>query len=290
MEFGLLLGFSHWRDFPALAQAAEQAGFRSVVMPDSLFYPQATTSEYPYNDTAAIREYIAATPFIEPFVAMATMAAVTSRIRFYPSVLKVPVRQPLVLGKLLTSLAVVTGGRIALGAGLSPWREDFAYNGLDFSRRGELMDECIAILRGLMSGEFFEFHSRNYDFGPLKMNPVPERPVPIWIGGHAQPALRRAARLGDGWLSANSDHASLAKMISGLHRFRAEYGTLDRADFEIHAIDFAASSLDDFRRLRDLGVTEIPHVPWGAASGIRDRQGQVDAILRFGEEIIAKLR
>ncbi|MBM5810477.1 MAG: TIGR03619 family F420-dependent LLM class oxidoreductase [Gammaproteobacteria bacterium] len=290
MNFGLLLGFSHWRDFPALAQAAEQAGFRSVVMPDSLFYPQATASEYPYNDTAIIREYIATTPFIEPFVAMATMAAVTSRIRFYPSVLKVPVRQPLVLGKLLTSLAVVSGGRIALGAGLSPWREDFAYNGLDFSRRAELMDECIAILRGLMTGEFFEFHSRNYDFGPLKMNPVPERPVPIWIGGHAKPALRRAARLGDGWLSANSDYAALAQMIAELNRLRAEYGTQDRADFEIHAIDFAAASLDDFRRLGELGVTEIPLVPWGAASGIRDRQGQVDAVRRFGEEIIGKLR
>jgi probable F420-dependent oxidoreductase len=290
MNFGLLLGFSHWRDFPALAQAAEQAGFRSVVMPDSLFYPQSTASEYPYNDTAAIREYIAATPFIEPFVAMATMAAVTSRIRFYPSVLKVPVRQPLVLGKLLTSLAAVTGGRIALGAGLSPWREDFAYNGLDFSRRAELMDECIAILRGLMSGEFFEFHSRNYDFGPLKMNPVPERPVPIWIGGHAAPALRRAARLGDGWLSANSDHATLARLIGELNRYRDEYGTRGRADFEIHAIDFAAASLDDFQRLRDLGVTEVPHIPWGVQSGIRDRQGQLDAILRFGDEVIAKLR
>ncbi len=290
MDFGLLLGFSHWRDFPALAQAAEESGFRSVAMPDSLFYPQTTESEYPYNDTEVIRSYIAASPFIEPFVAMATMAAVTSRIRFYPSVLKVPVRQPLVLAKLVTSLAVVSNGRIALGAGLSPWKEDFSYNGLDYARRGELMDECITILRGLMSGEFFEYHSRNYDFGPLRMNPVPERPVPILIGGHATPALRRAARIGDGWLSANSDVASLSQIIAELNRFRSEYGSLDRPDFEIHAIDFAASSVADFQRLRDLGVTEVPHIPWGVQSGIRDRQGQVDAIRRFGDEVIAKLR
>jgi alkanesulfonate monooxygenase SsuD/methylene tetrahydromethanopterin reductase-like flavin-dependent oxidoreductase (luciferase family) len=119
---------------------------------------------------------------------------------------------------------------------------------------------------------------------------VPERPVPIWIGGHAAPALRRAARLGDGWLSANSDHATLARLIGELNRYRDEYGTRGRADFEIHAIDFAAASLDDFQRLRDLGVTEVPHIPWGVQSGIRDRQGQLDAILRFGDEVIAKLR
>ena len=107
MKFALLLGFSDYRDFPALAQAAEQAGFNSMCMPDSLFYPKSTDSEYPYNDTQTIRNYIGASAFIEPFISMATMAAVTSRIRFYPSVLKVPVRQPLVLAKLLTSLAVV---------------------------------------------------------------------------------------------------------------------------------------------------------------------------------------
>jgi probable F420-dependent oxidoreductase len=285
MKFALLLGFSHYRDFPALAQAAEAAGFNSVCVPDSLFYPQTTESEYPYNDTQVIRDYIGAAAFIEPFVAMSTMAAVTSRIRFYPSVLKVPVRQPLVLAKLLTSLAVVSDGRVALGAGLSPWKEDFTYNGVPFERRGVLMDECIAIIRGVMSGEFFEFHSENYDFGPLKMNPVPETPVPILIGGHAAPALKRAARLGDGWISANSDYDSLAKLLGELKRYRQEYGTADRTDFEVHVIDSAASTVADFQRLAQLGATEAG---WGYAPDVRDRQGQIDAIKRFGDEVIAR--
>lgn len=288
MNFALLLGFSHYRDFPALAQAAEAAGFRSVCMPDSLFYPKATESTYPYNDTGAIREYIEAAPFIEPFIAMATMAAVTSRIRFYPSVLKVPVRQPLVLAKLLTSLAVVSNGRVSLGAGLSPWKEDFTYNGVRFERRGALMDECIAIIRGAMTGEYFEHHSENYDFGPLKMNPVPDRPVPILIGGHAAPALKRAARLGDGWISANSDHDSLAKLIAELNGYRKDFGTADRRDFEIHVIDSNARTVADFRRLEALGATEAALIAWPPEE--RDRQAQLDAIKRFGDEVVAKFR
>ncbi|AMN45588.1 F420-dependent oxidoreductase [Steroidobacter denitrificans] len=285
MKFALLLGFSHYQDFPALAQAAETAGFSSVSIPDSLFYPQTTESEYPYNDTQTIRNYINATAFIEPFIAMSTMAAVTSRIRFYPGVLKVPVRQPLILAKLLSSLAVVSNERVALGAGLSPWKEDFIYNGVPFERRGVLMDECIAIIRGVMSGEFFEFHSENYDFGPLKMNPVPATPIPILIGGHTTPALKRAAYLGDGWVSANSDFDTLAKLIGELNRYRQEYGTADRTDFEVHVNDAAARTVADFRRLAQLGATEAG---WGYASAVRDRQGQIDAIKRFGDEVIAK--
>ena len=204
MRFTLQLGFARFPDFQRIAQVAEEAGFSSIGMPDSFFFPKTTESEYPYTDTQVIRGYIEAMPFIEPIAAMSWMGAVTRKIRFYPSVMKVPTRQPLVLAKALSSLAVLTGERILLGAGLSPWKEDFSYNGVDFDKRGKLMDECIAIIRGAMSGKYFEFHGENYDFGPMKMFPVPSRPVPIIIGGHSQPALKRAARLGDGWVSANT--------------------------------------------------------------------------------------
>ena len=165
MRFTLQLGFARYPDYQAIAQAAESAGFSSIGLPDSFFYPQRTESDYPYADTGMIRQYIEAMPFIEPLVAMSWMAAVTSKIRFYPSVLKVPTRQPLVLAKALSSLAVLSGERILLGAGLSPWKEDYSYNGVDFEKRGKLMDECITILRGAMSGKYFEYHSENYDFG-----------------------------------------------------------------------------------------------------------------------------
>ncbi|MBS0378934.1 MAG: TIGR03619 family F420-dependent LLM class oxidoreductase [Proteobacteria bacterium] len=288
MRFTLQLGFARYPDYQSIARTAEEAGFSSIGMPDSFFFPKRTDSEYPYTDTETIRGYIEHMAFIEPLVAMSWMAAVTQRIRLYPSVLKVPTRQPLVLAKALSSLAVLCQERILLGAGLSPWREDFSYNGVAFEKRGRLMDECIQILRGAMSGEYFEYHSENYDFGPMKMNPVPSRPVPIIVGGHSKPALQRAARLGDGWVSANTDFATLKSLLAELAGLRAAAGTAGRADFEIHGFDVAAQQPDDFRRLAELGVTDACVAPWGFDPAAT-LQAQLDAIRRFGDAVIAPL-
>ena len=282
MRFTLMLSRGEHRDYHAIAQAAEASGWSSLTLPDSLFFPRTTTSRYPYADTDNIRAYIEATPFIEPLIAMTWMASVTTTLRFYPAVMKVPVRQPLVLAKALSSLAVVSDNRVSLGAGLGPWREDFAYNGMDFDKRGALMDECIAIIRGAMSGEYFEFHSRNYDIGPMKLNPVPDRPVPILYGGHSKAALARAARLCDGWISANVDTDTLRTLIGKLNELRAQHGTLDRKDFEIHVMDVMAHSVDDYRRLADLGATDI------VAGFATEGQAMLDNIRRFGEKIIAR--
>jgi len=287
VRFTLMLGFSRFQDYPAIAREAERSGWSSVSMPDSLFFPRETESEYPYADTAAVRAYIEHSPFLEPLIAIAGMAAVTSTLSFYPGVLKVPVRQPLVLAKALSSLAVMTGERVALGAGLSPWREDFEYNGVSFEKRGRLMDECIAILRGAMSGQFFEYHSENYDFGLLKLSPVPVQPIPILIGGHAKPALTRAARLGDGWIAANTDFATLEKLLADLRRAREDAGTSARKDFQIHGMPVDASTVADYRRLADLGVTDACAVPWGL-DPTAPLERQLDAIRRFGDEIIAR--
>src|SRR5271168_4589213 len=278
-----MLSRGEYRDFHATARAAEASGFSSITMPDSLFYPRATESVYPYADTDNIRGYIAATPFIEPLIAMTWMAAVTRTLRFYPAVMKVPVRQPLVLAKALSSLAVISGNRVSLGAGLSPWREDFTYNGVAFEKRGKLMDECIEIIRGAIRGEYFEFHSASYDIGPIKMNPVPDKPVPILYGGHSKAALARAASLCDGWISANADTDTLKSLIGKLNAQRERDGTLRRSDFEIHVMDVTARTPDDFRRFKDLGATDI--VTRFASEG----QEMINQVRRFGEKIIAPI-
>jgi probable F420-dependent oxidoreductase len=288
LRFTLQLGFSRYPDYQTIARAAEESGWSSIGMPDSFFFPKTTASDYPYADTEMIRGYIEAMPFIEPIVAMTWIAAVTRKIRLYPSVMKVPTRQPLVLAKALSSLAVLCGGRTLLGAGLSPWKEDFTFNGVNYEKRGKLMDECIVIIRGAMSGEYFEYHGENYDFGPMKMNPVPPKPVPIIIGGHSKPALSRAARLGDGWVSANTDFDTLKSLIGQLNALRDQYGTRGKADFEIHGLDVAAKTVDDFRRLAEIGVTDACLVPWSMDPSTT-LETQLDAIRRFGDEVIAKL-
>jgi Luciferase-like monooxygenase len=105
MRFTLMLSRGEHQQFQAIARAAEESGWTSITIPDSLFFPRATDSKYPYADTDNIWSYISATPFIEPVVAMTWMAAVTKTLRFYPAVMKVPVRQPLVLAKARGDLA-----------------------------------------------------------------------------------------------------------------------------------------------------------------------------------------
>jgi probable F420-dependent oxidoreductase len=288
MRFNLQLGFSHYTQFQEIARTAEAAGWSSIGMPDSYFFPKQSESIYPYADTNAVRGYIEAMPFLEPMVAMTWMAAATNKIKFYPSVMKIPTRQPLVLAKAVSSLAVISENRIMIGAGLSPWKEDFTYNGVDYTKRGRLMDECIAILRGVMSGDFFEYHSENFNFGPLKMNPVPTRPVPIIVGGHSKPALLRAATLGDGWVSANTDFDTLAGLIRDLTGLREAHGTRQRNDFQIHGFDVAAGTPADFRRMEDIGVTDACVAPW-SMDPTATPQVQLDAIRRFGDEVIAKM-
>jgi len=288
MRFTLMTGLGGIEDYPHVAAAAESSGWTSLAIPDSLFYPEITESDYPYMSTEAVREALDGVPVLDPIVAMTAMAGVTSTLRFYPAVLKVPVRQPLVLAKALSSLAVISNNRIALGAGLSPWKEDFSFNGVAFEERGKRMDDCIAIIRGALSGDYFEFHSPYYDIGRMKLSPVPTAPVPILVGGHAVPALRRAAQVGDGWVSANSDYESLREMIGKLDELRREFGTDTRADFEIHAFDMHARNIDDFRRLAELGVTDICVTPWNPYDPTLDRARKLARIEQFAEAIIKR--
>ena len=287
MRFTLMLGLGGHEDYATVARAADQAGWNALSVPDSIFYPKISESEYPYADTNAVRSVLAATPVIDPLIAIAGMAAVTEKLRFYPGVLKVPVRQPLVLAKALTSVAVMSGGRVSLGAGLSPWKEDFTYNGVDFDARGKLMDECLHIIRESMKGDYFEYHSEFFDIGEVKLSPVPAQPVPILIGGHAKPALRRAARLGDGWISANSDFDSLRDMIGQLNEFRDEYES--HADFEIHALDSNLRSIEDCERLASIGVTDVCVTPWNPYDPSLTLDDKLRGIEGFASKVIARM-
>lgn len=284
MRFTLALGIGGYRDYPSVAQAAEASGWSAISVPDSIFYPRLPEADYP---SPALRKFLATAPVIDPFVALSGIAAVTRRLELVPGVLKLPMRQPLMVAKAASSLAVLSDERLLLGVGLSPWKQDFTYNGVDYEGRGRRMDACIAILRGCMSGEWFEHHGDGFDFGPLKMQPVPARPVPIIVGGHSRPALARAARLGDGWMSANTSFASLQKMIGELDGLRREHGTRGRDDFRIFANDMHAKSADDFLRLAELGVTDICTTPWNAYEAGDNLQHKLDGLRRFADTVIA---
>ena len=238
-----------------LARAVEEAGFDSFTVPDSICYPQQSDTKYPYNEDGD-REFLDGVPFIESFILMTAVAAVTTRLRLTSSVVKLAIRQPAIVAKQLSSLAVLSNNRVGFGVGISPWPEDFAACQIPWEKRGKRMDEMLEIIRGLMSGEYFGYQGEIFQMAPIKMCPAPTAPVPLLIGGHAEPALKRAARLGDGWISANTDLPTYKAFMDKIDGYRREYGR-DHLPFEYQAMTAEAYTPDGVKRLEDLGVHEV---------------------------------
>jgi probable F420-dependent oxidoreductase len=276
--------------YAPLARAAEEAGYDSMVIPDSICYPRHSDSTYPFNPDGS-REFLEDKPFLEPFSLIPALGAVTSRLRFVTFVLKLPVRDPVLVAKQATSTAVLTGGRLVLGVGTSPWREDYDVLGVDWASRGRRMDESIAILRGLAAGGYFEHHGKVFDLPPVKITPVPAEPIPLLIGGHSDAALRRAARVADGWLHGGGDPADLPGLLERLARFRREEGTEGRP-FEVHVISADAYTPDGVRRLAEAGVTDLivgfrwPYVTGPDTEPLDDKLAH---LRRYADTVITKL-
>jgi probable F420-dependent oxidoreductase len=238
-----------------LALAAEEAGFDTFTFPDSICYPQEGSDVYPYNDDGT-RDFLDGVPFLEPFVAIPYLAARTEKLRFTTSVVKLAIRQPAIVAKQLATLGVMIGDRFGFGVGISPWPEDFLACQIPWEKRGKRMDEMMEIINGLMSGEYFGYEGELLQMDPIKICPVPGHKIPMLVGGHSKPALRRAARLGDGWISAGSSLQELQDMISQIEAFRKDYGR-DEGDFEYHAMTEAAYSAEGLGDLAAAGVTEV---------------------------------
>jgi probable F420-dependent oxidoreductase len=276
-----------------VARAAEEHGFDSIAVPDSIAYPRESSSKYPYNFDGT-REFLENKPFIEPMSAIAAMGVATERIEFHTFVLKMPMRHPVVLAKEATSVAVLTGNRLVLGVGSSPWPDDYEIVGLPWERRGRRFDECIDIVRGLAAGGYFGYEGEFYEFPPIKLNPTPDQPLPIMIGGHSDANLRRAARVADGWMAAGGSPDEVAAWITRLQELRRDYGR-EREPFDIYATSIDSFSADGIRRLEDLGVTHTSggfgrFDPYGADADSETLQDKIDNLRRYADDVIAKVR
>jgi probable F420-dependent oxidoreductase len=277
--------------YAPLARAAEDAGYDSMVVPDSICYPQQATSVYPFNPDGS-REFLEDKPFLEPFSLIPALGAVTDRIRFITFVLKLPVRNPVLVAKQATSTAVLTGNRLLLGVGTSPWREDYEVLGVPWERRGRRLDEELAVIRGLAAGGYFSYHGEIFDLPPVKIAPVPTRPIPILIGGHGDAALRRAAREGDGWLHGGGDPAHLPGLLARLAEFRRQAGT-DGRPFEVHVISMDGYTVDGVRRLEEHGVTDVIvgfRWPYEVGPDREPLAAKLASLRRFAEDVIARTK
>jgi len=300
MRFGFHLFMVDPAEFLDIARTADEWGWDSLQVADAPFFPEVISEPYPYTPDGK-RFWPLDMPVLDPWVAITAMAVVTKRIRFIPSVLRLAVRQPLLEAKSLCSVAAISNDRVALGVGLAWMPEEFKWLGQNKKTRGARQNEAIQIIRLLMQGGMQEFHGKYYDFDRLIMAPVPKKPIPIYVGGTSTPALRRAARFGDGWVSVIHNKDEVPGMLEELNSFRREFGREHEPfDVMMHCPD--AETEDDIRRLEDMGVTDLQVTPW-SVPGILAEMGvgtimqqqpplavKQEAIKRYAEGMIAKFR
>lgn len=274
-----------------LAREAEAAGYDGFAIPDSICYPKESDSKYPYNADGS-REFLDGKPILDPFTLIPAMAAVTSTLHFSTFVVKLPVRGCVLVAKQAASVAVLSQNRFKFGVGVSPWPDDYRIMGVPWEKRGKRMDEMIDIVRGLCTGEFFGYDGEVHQLEPIKIAPVPTKPLPILVGGHAEPALRRAVTRGDGWMHAGGDAEQLSKMLERIHELRVEHGR-EKDPFEVHVISLDAFTPDGVRRLEEMGVTDVIVGFRNAYTEEKDTQTleqKVGALRAFADNVIAKVR
>lgn len=221
-----------------IAQRAEVLGYHLMMYPDHVVLPRKITSLYPYTETGI---FPGAGPgdTMEQLTVLAFLAGQTTSIRLVPSVMIVPHRNPVVTAKALATLDVLSGGRVTVGVGVGWLREEFEALGVPpFEERGAVTDEYISVFKELWTSDNPHYEGKYCRFSDLSFLPKPvQKPhPPIWVGGESRHALRRAARLGDGWqpIGVNTKFPltapeQLAKGIQQLANYARQAGRNPRA-------------------------------------------------------------
>jgi len=287
MKIGLIpvnVAVPHVEAMVGLATLAERLGFESVWTFEHVIVPLDYHSKYPYSPTGKM----GATPetnFVDPLIALTTVAAHTSTLRLGTGVNILSQANPLYLAKQAASLDFVSKGRFMLGVGIGWLEEEFRAIGVPFERRGARFDDSVQAMRKVWSGEVVEHRSDFIDWSGFKSHPRPiQDPFPVVIGGSKGKAFERTARYGNGWFAPTASPQQLAPLLAELDRACADVGR-DRGEIEVSAMWFPnPEDLGDVKRYADLGVGRLI-VPVQALG-----QGNpAENIERFAESVIGRV-
>jgi len=262
MDVGLFVPLGAGNATPELVRAvgreAEGRGFESVWVPEHVVLFDDYDSSYPYAEDGRFPTGGDA-GMIEPFTALTYLAAVTDRIRLGTAICLVPQRNPVYTAKAVTDLDSLSGGRVEFGVGVGWLREEFEALGMPFDRRGKRTDEYLAAMRSLWSDEVSEYHGELYDLRPCRMYPKPVQTPhpPIHVGGETDAALRRVARLGQGWFSFGRLPEDLPAALDRLDAALAAEGR-SRGDIVLSVSPYLHPvSPESVARYAELGVDRL---------------------------------
>jgi probable F420-dependent oxidoreductase len=236
-----------------LAVHADALGFEGIMGADHGFVPRHMENGYLYSENG-VPPISGDMPYPDVWTTIAAMAAVTKRLKFSTAVYVLPLRNPIEVAKALGNLARLSNNRVILGAGAGWMKEEFEVYGVDFKTRGKRMVEMIEVMRKLWAGGYVEHHGELFDFPPLQLAPAPDRDVPIYLGGTIDLALKRSARLAQGWIGAGNDIDEVPEILSKLNDWRAEFGR-DQEPFETVIAVRQLEQVDAVKKLEDHGMT-----------------------------------
>jgi probable F420-dependent oxidoreductase len=286
VKFGFsLLGLSP-RWYAQVARAAEAAGFDSVWMQDHVVFPAQVPAHYPYSESgdAGIDPR---TPLIDTWIALTIVALATESVTLATNVYVAALRAPLVTARAAVTLDRLSNGRLSLGVGIGWLRPEYEALGVAWQGRGRRLDEILTILRRVWREDTIAHEGEFYRFPEICFEPKPRREstIPLLIGGESPPAMRRAARHGDGWLLAwLGAPEDVAARLDGMRRLRAEYAS-DARPFEVSGSGRMADPLHVLRAYRDAGLDRV--IVDCAGSGSAEQA--IEAIHEFREAKLARL-
>jgi probable F420-dependent oxidoreductase len=285
VKFWQALSFTEIDQLVDVARICEEVGFHGVFVSDHVVYPEKFAPLYPYAEDGRPM-FDAATPWPDPWVAIAAMATATERLHFTTGVYIAPLRHPLEVAKSVGIASILSQGRTALGAAVGWMREEFEILGEDYRTRGRRLDEAIEIWRKAWTGEMFEHQGDLYDIPRVTMSPAPLTRIPIYIGGASGPALRRAAR-NDGWIGTGNAPEEVPGILERLDAERRDQGRAD-ADFEIILALTTPPDFDSWRRFEDRGVTSMISYPLAFTIGPgASLEAKRAALEQYAEVVIA---
>ncbi len=299
MKFWLsLVAVRETEQLPELARFAEDLGFHGLMVGDHLIWPAHINTPYPYSPDGKI--FVPAdTPWPDPWVLFAHLGAITRRLHFASNIYLAALRDPLTVAKSVASAAVLTGDRVVCGVSAGWLKEEYEAAGVDFEARGRRLDETLVILRKLLTGAVVKHEGPLFRFEGI-MQPAPVKPVRIWCGGAAAPAMRRAAR-NDGWLPLPMTVAQADTALGALRLMRHEAG-LPLAGFEVGlplAESVTQAAVD---ALQELGVDDLVVIapwlpsPWDVTAWLEpgDDPAQLSvkkwALERYADAVLRRVR
>lgn len=265
MKFWQAITWAETDQLIEIARFAEEVGFHGLMSGDHAVYPESISPDYPYSDTG-MPPMQPSDEYPDQTAIFAAMAAVTSTLHFTCGVYVLPLRNPHEVARASASLAVLSNNRFVLGVGVGWMKEEFDIYGVDFHTRGKRTDEMIEVLHKLWSGEMVEHHGAHFSFPRVKLSPAPSNFPPIYVGGKSEVALRRTARVGNGYIGAGTAPEEVAPLLQRLEELRIEYGR-EKTPFEAMLGISAAPSVELYETLAEDGLQSTVAPPFQYALG-----------------------